>query len=400
MKITVHRGSRQIGGVVVEISAENNRVFIDIGADLPGAVSAKPFQGIDGLTCGDSAGSALFLTHYHGDHVGRLEFLMPDVPVYMGETAKQILVNLISRVNRSELQRYEKIITFKAAEKIDIGGINVMPLMVDHSAFDAYMFVVSAGGKRILHTGDFRTHGFRGGKTAKMLSVYAKDIDYIISEGTMLSRTGDSVITERELQKKAAELMRKKKYSFVLCSSTNIDRIAAFYHAGCASGRIFICDSYQARQLETVRAAHASKSTLYDFERVYTVERFDSVSPKLVKLMESAGFCMLIRKGEKYREYLDKFYNDNDCAVIYSMWGGYLRGAYADPAVVDFLAPYSFVELHSSGHATAEALKEVYDTLKPKKGLIPFHSENPEGFESIVGKDNVILLRDGEVFNA
>jgi len=103
-------------------------------------------------------------------------------------------------------------------------------------------------------------------------------------------------------------------------------------------------------------------------------------------------------QGDAFKPYLDRF--GEKVIVIYSMWSGYLRGAAADPGLADLLLPYRVVELHTSGHATAEALKEVYDTVKPKMGLIPFHSEKPEGFASIIGKANVILLSDGEVFDA
>jgi len=371
-------------------------VFIDIGDDLPGT-EVEPFEGIDGLTRGDSSRSALFLTHYHGDHIGRLASVLPDVPVYLGETAKEILLNLAKRAKKDSFAHYEKIRTFRPAETISVGNITVMPLMVDHSAFDAYMFVIEADGERILHTGDFRVHGYRGGKTGKMLSAYAKYIDYIIAEGTMLSRTEEPVITERELEQKATDLMRENKNVFVLCSSTNIDRIAAFYRASRVAGRVFVCDNYQREQLETVRDLHSGKSSLYDFKKVYAVERIETVPEKLLSLMDDKGFCMLIRKGSKYKSYLERVENG---LIIYSMWSGYLRGATADPILEDFLSPYSVVELHTSGHATMKDLKMVYDIVNPKKGLIPFHSENPEGFVSIIGEENVILLSDGETFEA
>ena len=35
MNIIVHRGTKQIGGVVTEICTENTRIFIDMGSELP-----------------------------------------------------------------------------------------------------------------------------------------------------------------------------------------------------------------------------------------------------------------------------------------------------------------------------------------------------------------------------
>lgn len=40
--------------------------------------------------------------------------------------------------------------------------ITITPYTVDHSAYGAFMLLIEAEGKRILHTGDFRNHGYKG----------------------------------------------------------------------------------------------------------------------------------------------------------------------------------------------------------------------------------------------
>ena len=80
MKITVHRGSNQIGGCVTEYESNGWKLFVDYGEQLPGApMSAKKLE-IDGLTCGDLQKSALLITHYHGDHIGKITELPPSCP--------------------------------------------------------------------------------------------------------------------------------------------------------------------------------------------------------------------------------------------------------------------------------------------------------------------------------
>ena len=183
MKIQIHRGSNQIGGCVCEIESSGYKVFIDFGEQLPGAekISLHP---IEGLTCGDSSKSALFITHYHADHIGIIIEALDDLPIYLGKTALEIYQHYTKRLtyikdrtesdkNKNLLQRTKTITTFEALQKIKVGGITVIPLLVDHSAFDAYMFIIEAEGKRILHTGDFRGHGFRGKALLKTLRAYA-----------------------------------------------------------------------------------------------------------------------------------------------------------------------------------------------------------------------------------
>jgi ribonuclease J len=385
--IIIHRGTHQIGGCVTEVSCGQDRVFIDLGADLPGGSNSGAPEPIYGLTAGDGSRSALFLTHYHADHIGRLDEALPDIPIYMGKTAKAILVNLARQVRSEILPVYGRIKTFTALETKRLGKISVTPLMTDHSAFDSYMFVIEAGGKRILHTGDFRTHGFRGGKTFKMLRCYARDIDYIVCEGTMLSRVSEKNMTERDLQNIARKMMGKTPYVFVLCSSTNIDRIGVFYHAN-PRGRLFVCDEYQKKQLDFVSGNHSHKSRFYDFGRVM------SYSPNLNGSMEKRGFCMLIRRNDFFKQFLEK-YNGRG-TIIYSMWDGYLSGEAKNPGLIDFLAPFQYEKLHTSGHAAPGVLAELYSVLKPKEGLIPIHSDSPERFEKIITRGNIILLSDKE----
>lgn len=390
MQITIHRGTHQIGGCVTEITSGNDKVFIDFGADLPGAVHGSPIRPIAGLTVPDGSNGALFFTHYHGDHVGRLREVRAEIPIYMGKTAKALFAAYARRTQSEILGKIDPIIPFSPLETIHVGNIAVTPLMVDHSAFDAYMFVIEADGKRVLHTGDFRLHGFRGPKTLPMLRRYAHGIDCAICETTNLSRGDAPMMTERELQAAARTILRENKYVFVLCSSTNIDRIGAFYHAN-PRGRLFVCDKYQKNQLETVRNAHKRYSAFYDFAHVY------SYAPDLDERMERQGFCMLIRQGEPFAKLLERYKGRS--RVIYSMWSGYLKGETRNGPLAALLRGHELTFLHTSGHASARDLSAFYHALRPKAGLLPIHGEAPEKLRELLPDGALLLLQDGETLN-
>ena len=387
MEITIHRGTHQIGGCVTEFSSGNDKVFIDFGEDLQSNVSAEPAKKIAGLTEADNSNSTLFFTHYHGDHVGRLREVKTEIPIYMGKTAKELYKNYAVHTKSKIVEKIDAIRTFSPLEKITVGNITVTPLMIDHSAFDAYMFIVEADGKRVLHTGDFRLHGFRGNKTLQMVQKYATDIDIIICEGTNLTRKDTKIITERDLQNEARKIMQENKYVFVLCSSTNIDRIGAFYHAN-PRGRLFICDEYQKSQLEVVRENHSKYSGFYNFSHLY------SYAPNLDDRMEKQGFCMMIRQGKTFERLLKKYKGRSK--VIYSMWCGYLKGETRNEKLAKFLENYKLTYLHTSGHASTEDLIELYNTVKPGTGLIPIHGEMPEKFAELMPNGNIIVLNDKE----
>jgi ribonuclease J len=421
MNITIHRGTNQIGGCITEIESNRYKIFIDFGEELPGTENVnKELLPIEGLTCGDISKSALFITHYHGDHIGKICDVVADLPIYVGKTALEIYNCLETRLSyipeKEEAEKHKKIVeriktihTFEALDKIKIGEISVTPLWVDHSAFDAYMFIVEADGKRVLHTGDFRGHGFRSKGLEKMLNVYAKNIDYIISEGSNVLRPKATIQTEQELQKDFEMQFKNYKYNFVLISSTNIDRLFALYHAAKKEKRCFVCDGYQAKILKIVSERHKKFTNFYDIDfeqnttpagRFFEISRRTKLDGKLKNYLDKHGFCMPIRTNDIFKPYLEEYTKSEDTKIVYSIWSGYLdeKKTAFNPTLFDFLSPYEYEEKHTSGHADIETLKMVFKTINPKGGIIPIHTENPEKFKELFSEHNIISLQDGEVY--
>ena len=389
MSITIHRGANHIGGCVTEISTEKARVFIDLGADLTDEKDS-PID-IDGLTIGNTQNSHLLITHYHGDHIGRITQAKTD-NIYMGETAKkinmvktkQLALSKRELIDPKEVEVLEKTKTFKPGHKLKFGDIKVTPLMTDHSALDAYSFLIEAKGKRIFYTGDFRLHGPRGGKMLKsgFFEKYAQNIDYLICEGTNISRK-EKAQTEFELMREAEELFKnpRHKYIFILCSSTNIDRIFAFYNSynNVFKGkRPFICDSYQKEILKIVSESSGNKSSFYKFEP-------NESSPR-------NGYCRLIRSNDKGEKILNDCFakHRNDSLIIYSMWKGYLNenNSAKNEELIEFLKPYNYTYLHTSGHADVETIQNVANIIKPRH-IVPIHTENREEFKNLF--ENALL---------
>ena len=269
MKIIIHRGTNQIGGCLTELQSNSGtKILIDIGTNLPDSDgNKKPEIELEGLTYGESSYDAIFITHYHGDHIGLYNKVNSYIPIYIGKISKGIYTILQKRLGKANIiskEDFEKINafnTFSIKDKITIKDIVVTPIGTDHSAFDSYMFLIEADNKKILHTGDFRIHGQRGKKLLDAVRKYVGDVDCLICEGTTLTRNDNEILSESQLQLKAEDIFKNNKYNFILCSSTNIDRIAAFHKAALRAHKMFICDKYQSEILEYV--SKNSRSNLY-----------------------------------------------------------------------------------------------------------------------------------------
>lgn len=78
MKLTIHRGSKQIGGCIAEYELDGWKLFVDFGDQLPDSPESEIPLLIEGLNYGDTSKSALLITHYHGDHIGKLAVAVGD----------------------------------------------------------------------------------------------------------------------------------------------------------------------------------------------------------------------------------------------------------------------------------------------------------------------------------
>ena len=407
-KINIYKGN-QIGGCVTIISTQKSSICIDFGEDLPGSKNYEKddFQ-IDGVNKGKRKIDAVFFTHYHGDHIGRIKEILKEIPLYMGKTTKKVLESIYRIVNKDIydiLEDKNRVFTFTENKRINIGDIAVTPFSVDHSAYDAYMFLIETPDKVILHTGNLRMHGYRAyskkNEEKTLISVVKKyvrknggrKIDILITEGTMMSRVNDEYYTEEDLQNDAKKYMQDKehKYVFLICSSTNLDSLASFYNAGqqLDKPRKIYGNGYIIEQLDNFSRTAGKKSEHYNFKNK---EHFspDSYSEKLKSTQEERmkenGFITIIKGEKKYEEWIERFsdWNPKPC-LIYSMWEGYINpkcDAY-NPELAELCKKYNAKHLHTSGHIYTKDLAEFIRTVNPEEAIIPIHTENQGGFNNL-----------------
>ena len=374
MKLKIYRGTHQIGGCITEITTNNARILIDFGAELEDSGSTIL---VDGVNCGAPSCDGVFFTHYHGE-------IYLDIPMYMGRFSKDLLLIQNERCRLFDTIRLNQVNTFVAGRPIQIKDIAITTYRVDHSAYDAYMYLIEADGKAVLHTGDFRTHGFKGKSLAYVIEHYLPHIDYLICEGTVLSRDKTTALTERRLALKAKEIFEHNKYVFIVCASTNIDRIAALCSA-VPRGKYCLCDDYQMKVLELVKKYSSTKDHVYAFKKMLTYGK------NLDDKMKKQGFCMFVRAGSPYFENLIAEYKAYNPLIVYSMWQGYLE----QEQIQNFIAGYDMVALHTSGHADTQSLTDVINRINPT-AVIPIHTELPEAYEKLNITSEVIVLKDGE----
>ena len=408
LTIKVHRGTHQIGGCVTEYEYDGWHLFVDYGEELPGGPKSGDLK-VEGLTHGDLSKSALLITHYHGDHIGSIPKLPKELPIFMGSVGREIQkilsnrLKLVSTAHKEMLARLEDVQTFEAGKSFAFGPFSIMPIVMDHSAFDAYAFRIEGGGVKVFHTGDFRTHGFRSKKLPEVIKKYVGEINYVVCEGTNVSRPTAASLPEHELQKNLKKAFVEHRSNIVYVSSTNVDRLFAIYHAAIAAGRKFIVDDYQMSIMEEVikRDSLWGKSKLYKFKEdampmvlKYADGEF-MANDKFKWLLEQVGYVLITRANPLFDDFIERIPGEKQKYL--SMWKGYIdpkNEAYNESMA--YSVGKGYLHMHTSGHCDMDSLNGLFQMLHPR-AIIPIHTDNPEAFAKLFRREwPIIILNDGD----
>lgn len=425
MRLTIHRGTHEIGGSCIELSSDSTgaRLILDLGMPLVKSdrtqfewrehkeknvqqlIDSGILPSIAGLyELSKSPVSAVLLSHAHQDHYGFLQFVQPDIPIHMSLGTKSLaeVSNLFIEANIN----VDNIKTFRMWTPFKISGFTVTPYLMDHSAPDATAFLIEADQKRIFYTGDFRGHGRKRILFERLRKHPPQDIDYLIMEGSMIGREEGLYPDETSVEEALVQQMRAdKRICFIFTSSQNLDRIISIFRAAKRSGRILVIDLYTAFVLEKLSGLssnipqfnwegvrvfflqhHAQKLAELDKQILYKYAKH-RIKPDEI-YVEPRNKVVLSKDNRYYRSLITKC---GEVTAIYSMWHGYLeRGT-----LPEFLAKcgLELSEIHTSGHAVVQHLKDIAEAIKPEF-VIPIHTFYPERFIDIF--TNVILVDDGQ----
>ena len=399
MEINIIRGQNQIGGSIIEISSKSTKIILDIGSNLEDKEIVVPE--IDGLFKGETKYDGVLISHYHSDHVGLATKILSEISIYMGEKSYQIH-KVSNEYMRKEYLKEPKI--FKAEEEFHIGDIKITPYLCDHSAFDAYMFLLDCEGKKILYTGDFRSNGR---KSFEPLLRKLLKVDVLITEGTNLSN--DKIrkrnLTEKELEKKGIEILEgNNRPVFVLMAATNIDRIVTFYKIANATKRLFLLDTYAGLITDTVGGNIPNPRTFSNVRMFLTNQNKYKILENYPKNkigrkgIVNSNFMMCIRSSMKqYLENRSKEFSFEGCVLFYSMWEGYKKEKNTKE-FLEFMEEkgVKIISLHTSGHADEKDFDKLIKKVEPKI-IIPVHTENSEWFKryehcEIICDKNIIKI--------
>jgi ribonuclease J len=197
-------------------------------------------------------------------------------------------------------------------------------------------------------------------------------------------------------------------------SSQNIDRLVSVYKACLSSQKTFVVDIYTANVLETLSNFARLPSPLKGFSNLkvlfpnrLTTSLFKSGHGDLANKFSRSkitkdeisknpsGFVLLVRPSMK--SDLNKIIIDSG-NLIYSMWEGYKEQTTTKEFIVWLRSKnFTIYDIHTSGHADTDTLKELADNLAPN-AIIPIHTFHKQDYKNVFSQ-KIIELNDNETIN-
>lgn len=452
MKITLWGGVGEIGGNIIEIEVGSERILLDFGQSFSRGKEfffeflqprnsaglldylefdlVPPLSGLYNpellrLTTLEPAGprySGVFLSHAHGDHCMFIEFLHPEIPLFMGETTRTILqVSEVTSRGRFKVGDHNFLSCFRTGDKIPVGkNFLIRPVHVDHSVPGAYGFIVETPEGAIAYSGDIRFHGPLSRLSRDFVDEAAKaHPKVLILEGTRVDSSRKD--SEDRVFRECLERVQQTENLVVFgIYPKDLDRLNTIYRISRESGRKLAIPLKTACVIDSLKSdphldlakniwedkenvlVHFNRSKSGDFleddyfrcpfkeknvkgwERPCLKERKITASEignnqegfiwildffhltELVDARPKPGSLFIFSMSEILEDPIDEMESE-----ILKSWCKRFNLEKFDS--------------HASGHACQEELAELVSSVNPQI-LIPVHSVHPERFLEIFSK--------------
>ena len=394
-------GCGEFGRNLTVYDAGEAILCVDCGGQIPDDEAPGVDLFIPDFTwLGARAGELLgwVLTHAHEDHIAALPHALQvaPAPVY----ARPLTLALLAgSIDESQLR------PLVPGAVRQLGPFTLEVLEVAHSIPDACALVISAHGRRVVHTGDLKLdpYAVRPTDLEGLRAVGDAGVDLLVADSTNAVRPGRSG-SERDVARALVEELARARgrvaFSFF---SSSVQRIATVFDACARLGRKVCVEGRGLKEMTAaaikVGARAPAAGLLVDAETAATLP------PSRVALLvtgsqgEPRSALGRIASGEHPLLSLGR----GDTLVLSSRpVPGNERpvARVVDKILAQGARVVDAPALHASGHAAQDELRELLALVRPK-ALVPIHGSRRQLFAhadlaEAAGVPSIVVV-DGDV---
>lgn len=408
-------GLEEVGRNMAFFEYRNEIVILDVGIQFP----EEETPGIDYiipnvnyLQTKKESIRAIILTHGHYDHIGAIPYLMEKLgnpPIYCTELTKHIVLKRQEEFTNAPKPRIQII---KNWDEVELGNhFKAQFFGVEHNIPDTTGVILKTPVGNMVHFADFKI-GYDAKGNAERLDEFKEvgkqGIHTLFLDSTNAEEPGRS-LSERVVEKNLEELFKKSGgriivgiFASLLNRITEIIKIAEKLGRKIAlSGRTMISNVQIAQNVGYIKA---KKGTIISLEEIHKHKNDKILILSTGAQGEPNASLMKMANGEHRHLRVEK-----TDTIIFSA-SAIPGNERSIQVLTDNLTRQGarvirsrLVNIHSSGHAPQDELKEVVGLIKPKF-LVPVHgyyfmrATNCEvNSEAGVAPKNCFLMDNGQV---
>ena len=387
-----------------------------------------------------SVGGVL-ISHAHVDHIGYLNFLRADIPLYCTPETAAIMEAFETYGSEEYLSiktsfkhveskkgglkrmtsRDEGCVSPRKVEttrkKFRVGDLKITPVPVDHSLPGACAYIIETSAGNIVYTGDLRFHGRNASFSRDFVKKASKAKPVLmLCEGTRIG--SEKIDSEKGVLDDATNTISETKaLSIVNYPIRDLDRMETFKEAAELNDRRLVVNLKQAVLLELFREQKLKAPLLSECDIYIPRKSWGLVTEDLPRELIEKDYaswerdflwnsnsitCKDIRKEESAYVWRCDFFELKELLDIKPSKGSsYVRSVVepfseemvlSDQVVKNWLSHFRIktkLQAHASGHASALELKEMVEKISPDI-LIPIHTEQPLLFKKFHSNVKII----------
>lgn len=379
-------GLGEVGRNMMVVEYAGKILIIDMGFRMP----EEDMPGIDYII--PNAASlkgrekdivGVVITHGHYDHIGAIPYLIPQLgnpPLFAGEIAKAIILR-----RQEDFPNKGKLNISLIADKkrFRLGPFDIEPFRQNHNIPDNFGFLISTPVGTIVHTSDFKFDDAPVNEPStdyeRLKQIGQGGILLLMSDSTG-AETPNHSLSEKVIMANLDEVFKKAPGRIITATFASLlNRVQQIITLSEKYGRRVALEGFSMKTnveiAKQVGYIKAKKGTL-----VTTKEILNSQDPKitiactgaqgeeravLMRIVNGEHKLLKIQKGDT-TIFSSSVIPGNERTVQFLKDGLYRQGAN--------VFHYKMMDIHASGHAYQEELKELIGYLKPKF-FFPIHGQ-------------------------
>ncbi len=408
-------GLSEIGCNMTLLECQGKILVIDMGMGFP----TEDMPGIDCLIPNSSFLKdrkndilGVVFTHGHYDHIGAVPYIVPRigaVPMYAGALTKRMI---LKRQEDFPAQPTLDIEEVKDGSVIETGPFKVEFFHLNHSIPDNLALFISTPAGNIVHTSDFKFDESPVNDLPtdfkRLRNIAKRKVRLLMSDSTGAEEEGRS-LSEEKIFKNLNKIFKKAKgriiagsFASLLNRIQQIITLSEKYNRKVAiEGRSLRSNVEIARSLKRLCI---KKGTIIQSKDIRNYpENQITVICTGAQAEEKAVFMKIVNREHKYIKikkgdtviFSSSVIPGNERSVQALKDEFYRQGAN--------VFHYKMMDIHASGHAKQEELKQMINIMKPEffmpvhghYSMLVKHAELAE--EEGVPKKNIIIAENGKV---